>query len=197
VWGQPGLQIYYPALQAGPEGAQLVIRTSLPPAALSGSVLHALRELNPKQPAAEFRPIRTIVDRAVSPRRFFVLLVTVFAEFGLLLATLGIYGVISYSVAQQTQEIGIRMALGATQGHVLRGVLQKTMILAVTGIVLGTVASLVVARWIASLLFGTAPTDPATFAAMIFVMTIVALVAGYIPARRAARIDPMVALRGN
>ena len=197
VEGQPGWQIYYPATQQGPEGAQLVIRTSLPPAALAGSVLHALRELNPNQPAAEFRPIRTIVDRAVSPRRFFVLLVTVFAEFGLILATLGIYGVISYSVAQQTQEIGIRMALGATQGHVLRGVMQKTMILALTGIVLGTVASVVVARWIASLLFGTEPTDPLTFAGMIVVMTAVALIAGYIPARRAARIDPMVALRGN
>jgi len=197
VEGQPGWQIYYPATQQGPEGAQLVIRTSLPPAALAGSVLHALRELNPNQPAAEFRPIRTIVDRAVSPRRFFVLLVTVFAEFGLILATLGIYGVISYSVAQQTQEIGIRMALGATQGHVLRGVMQKTMILALTGIVLGTVASVVVARWIASLLFGTEPTDPLTFAGMILVMTAVALIAGYIPARRAARIDPMVALRGN
>ncbi|HEX3470274.1 MAG TPA: FtsX-like permease family protein, partial [Silvibacterium sp.] len=111
--------------------------------------------------------------------------------------TLGIYGVISYSVAQQTQEIGIRMALGATQGHVLRRVMQKTMILAITGIVLGTVASVVVAKWIASLLFGTEPTDPVTFAGMIFVMTVVALIAGYIPARRAARIDPMVALRGN
>ncbi|MBV8437132.1 MAG: ABC transporter permease [Silvibacterium sp.] len=197
VEGQPGWQIYYPALQTGPEGAQLVVRTSLPPAALAGSVLHALRELNPKQPAAEFRTIRTIVDRAVSPRRFFVLLVSIFAEFGLILATLGIYGVISYSVAQQTQEIGIRMALGATQEDVLRGVIRKTMLLAVTGIVLGTFASVLVARWIASLLFGTQPTDPATFGAMILVMTAVALIAGYIPARRAARIDPMVALRGN
>ncbi|HZD50901.1 MAG TPA: ABC transporter permease [Silvibacterium sp.] len=197
VEGQPGWQIYYPATQTGPNGAQLVVRTSLPPTALAGSVLHALRELNPNQPAAEFRPIRTIVDRAVSPRRFFVLLVTVFAEFGLLLAMLGIYGVISYSVAQQTQEIGIRMALGATQAHVLRGVMQKTMVLAITGIVLGTVASVIVGRWIAALLFGTTPTDPATFAAMIVVMIIVALIAGYIPARRAARINPMVALRGN
>jgi len=197
VEGQPGWQIYYSAFQEGPNGAQLVVRTSLPPATLAGSVLHALRELNPRQPAAEFRPIKTIVDRAVSPRRFFVLLVTVFAEFGLLLATLGIYGVISYSVAQQTQEIGIRMALGATQARVLRGVIRKTMVLAITGIVLGTVASVVVGRWIASLLFGTAPTDPATFMGMILVMTLVALIAGYIPARRAARINPMVALRGN
>ena len=197
VEGQPGWQIYYSALQKGPEGAQLVVRTSLTPTALAGSVLHALRDLNPKQPSAEFRPIRTIVDRAVSPRRFFVLLVSIFAEFGLILATLGIYGVISYSVAQQTQEIGIRMALGATQAHVLRGVMRKTMVLAITGIVLGTVASVIVGRWIASLLFGTQPTDPATFAGMIAVMTAVALIAGYIPARRAARIDPMVALRGN
>jgi ABC-type antimicrobial peptide transport system permease subunit len=183
--------------QEGPAGANLVVRTSLPPATLAGSVLHALRELNPNQPAAEFRPIRTIVDHAVSPRKFFVLLVTIFAEFGLILATLGIYGVISYSVTQQTQEIGIRMALGATQARVLRTVMGKTMRLAVIGIVLGTVASVVVAKWIASLLFGTEPTDPATFGAMILIMAVVALIAGYIPARRAARIDPMIALRGN
>jgi predicted permease len=146
---EKGWQIYYPMTQQSPNGAQLVIRTSVPPSALAGSVLRALRELNPNQPAAEFRPIATLVDRAVSPRKFFALLVSVFAEFGLVLATLGIYGVISYAVTQQTQEIGIRMALGATQGRVLRGVLGKTMQLAVARIALGTVASFVVAKWIA------------------------------------------------
>jgi predicted permease len=194
---EKGWQIYYPATQQGPSDAQLVIRSSVPPPTLAPSVLRALRELNPNQPASEFKPIRSIVDRAVSPRKFFALLVSIFAEFGLLLATLGIYGVISYTVAQQTQEIGIRMALGATQGRVLRRVLAKTMQLAVVGIALGTLVSLLVAKWIAALLFGTAPTDPATFAAMVAIMASVALIAGYIPAWRASRVDPMIALRTN
>jgi predicted permease len=192
-----GWQIYYPATQQNPSDAELVIRSSVPSNALAGSVLRALRELNPNQPAAEFTPIDALVDHADSPRKFFVLLVSIFAEFGLVLATLGIYGVISYSVTQRTQEIGIRMALGATQGRVLRGVLGKTMQLAVAGIALGTVASFVVAKWIAALLFGTKPTDPVTFAAMVVIMTAVAFIAGYIPAWRASRVDPMVALRAN
>ncbi len=192
-----GWQMYLPIMQQWPDGANLIVRSKLPPDALAATVLSTLRSLNPEQPATEFRPVQQLVDHAVSPRRFFVLLVTIFAEFGLLLATLGIYGVISYTVARQTQEIGIRMALGATQGRVMRGVMGKTMQLALFGIVLGTVASVVVARWIASLLFGTEPTDPLTFAAMILIMTGVALIAGYIPARRASRIDPMIALRGN
>jgi predicted permease len=192
-----GSQIYYPATQQTPNDAQLVIRTSLPPAALAAPVLRALRELNPKQPAAEFRPIRTIVDRAVSPRRFFILLVAAFATLGLLLAALGIYGVISYSVTQRTQEIGIRMALGATTGHVQLGVIIRTLRLTLIGIATGIVASLVVARAIAALLFNTTATDPITFAAVVLMLATVALFAGYLPARRASHIHPMVALRNN
>src|SRR5450755_1621200 len=157
VEGGTGSQIYYPAMQQGASGAQLVVRTSLPPATLAASVLRALRELNPKQPAAEFRPIQTIVDRAVSPRRFFMLLVAAFAGLGLLLAALGIYGVISYSVTQKAQEIGVRMALGASAGRVQRDVVLNTLRLAVAGIMVGTIASVVTARLIASLLFATSP----------------------------------------
>ncbi len=197
VEGGTGSQIYYPVTQQGPSSAQLVVRTSLPPATLAASVLHALRELNPKQPAAEFQPIRTIVDRAVSPRRFFMLLVAAFAGLGLLLAALGIYGVISYSVMQRTQEIGIRMALGATAGEVQLRVIGRTLRLTLIGIAAGSIASLVVARAIAALLFGTTSTDPVTFAVVILMLAFVALFAGYLPARRASQIDPMVALRNN
>jgi ABC-type antimicrobial peptide transport system permease subunit len=123
--------------------------------------------------------------------------VGIFAGLGLLLASLGIYGVISYSVTRQTQEIGIRMALGATRERVQSGVIMKTLQMAMIGIAVGTVASLAVAKAISSLLFGTQPTDPMTFAAMVVLLTFVAFLAGYIPARRAARIDPMVALRSN
>jgi putative ABC transport system permease protein len=195
VEGPVGAQIYYPVTQQDPNGAQLVIRTSLPPAALAASVLRALRALNPKQPAAEFRPLRTIVDRADSPRRFFMLLVAAFASLGLLLASLGIYGVISYSVTRKTQEIGVRMALGASAGRVRREVILNTVRLAMAGLVVGTAASLVAARLIASLLFRTSPWDATTYAGMVVLLVGVALISGYVPARRASGIDPMTALR--
>jgi predicted permease len=197
VEGEGGWQIYYPATQAYPEGEQLVVRSKLAPAALANSVLLALRELNPKQPAAEFRPIQTLVDRATSPRRFFMLLVAAFAALGLLLASLGIYGVISYSVTQRTQEIGIRMALGATQAQVQRNVIGKALRLVAIGVLAGTIASLAVAKGIAALLFATAPTDLLSFAGTIVLLGAVAFLAGYLPARRASRINPMVALRSN
>ena len=194
-----GWQMYLSqtAPQYGPEGAELVVRTKLPPASVGTAVMHVLREMNPAQPATEFRPIQQLVDHASSQRRFLVLLVGIFAGLGLVLASLGIYGVISYSVTQQTKEIGIRMALGASAGGVQWDVILKTLRMAAAGIAVGTLVSLVLSRVIATLLFGTEPTDPATFGAMILLLGVVALLAGYIPARRASRIDPMVALRNS
>ncbi len=192
-----GAQVYFPCTQQVPSRAQLVVRSSLPGSSLAPSVLRALRELNPNQPASEFRPIRTIVDHAVSPRRFFMLLVATFAGLGLLLATLGIYGVISYSVTRQTPEIGVRMALGATAGRVQRQVLANTLRLTGIGIAIGTVLAILVAKAIASLLFATSPWDFASYGGMAVALLFVALVSGYIPARRASAINPMVALRNN
>ncbi|MGC9945275.1 MAG: ABC transporter permease [Bryobacteraceae bacterium] len=192
-----GIEMYLPETQADPEGAELVVRSQVPPEALASSLMRTLRVYNPEQPAAEFRPVQSVVDHAISPRRFFALLVAIFAGLGLLLASLGIYGVISYSVTRQTQEIGIRMALGATTERVQLGVIAGTMRLVLAGIALGTATSLLAAKWIAALLFNTEPTDPAAFAGMMLLLSAVALIAGYIPARRASRIDPMIALRGN
>ena len=136
-----------------------------------------------------------LVDKAVSPRRFIVMLLGGFAIFALILAALGIYAVISFSVTQRTKEIGICMALGASAGTVQRVVVAKTLWLAVMGVVVGSVASFAVARWIESLLFETAPADLVIFAGVTLLLCFVGLLAGYIPARRASRIDPMIALR--
>jgi len=191
-----GAQMYLPSTkQFGPEGANLVVRSKLPSSALAMPVMRTLRQINQGQPATEFKRIQTLVDHSTSPRRFFVLLVGSFAGLGILLASLGIYGVISYSVTRQTQEIGIRMALGATESRVQLGVIWKTLRLALIGMTVGIFASVVVARLIASLLFRTAPTDPFAFAGMVVLLGVVALLAGYLPARRASKIHPLVALR--
>ena len=193
-----GAQMYLPATkQFGPEGAFLVVRSKLPPTALARSVMITLRRINPGQPATEFKSIQRLVDRATSPRRFFVLLVGIFAGLGLLLASLGIYGVISYSVTRQRPEIGVRMALGATETRVQLDVIWRTMRLALVGISIGVVASLAVSRLIASLLFRTAPSDLLTFVGMVVLLGAVALLAGYLPARRASKVDPMIALRST
>lgn len=192
-----GPEVYAPVTQNDPEGAELVVRSTLPPEVIASSVANTLRGRGPKQLAAAGRPVQRLVDHAVSPRRFFVFLVGAFALLGLILAALGIYGVISYTVTRQTQEIGIRMALGATAGRVQRSIIAKTLRLALVGVALGTLGSLAIAKLLASLLFGTVPSDPATFVGTILLLVIVAFAAGYFPARRASRIDPMMALRSN
>ncbi|MGB6535843.1 MAG: FtsX-like permease family protein, partial [Xanthobacteraceae bacterium] len=179
------------------EGITLVVRARMDTAALGTSVVSTLRTLNPSQPASEMRPLQSLVDHAVSARRFFVLLVTIFAGMGALLAGLGLYGVISYSVTQKTQEIGVRMALGATAGRVQRDVLWQTLRLLAAGILVGTVAALGMARLIASLLFATSPSDPLAYGCMVAGLVLVGLAAGLLPARKAARIEPMVALRAQ
>jgi predicted permease len=190
-------EVYVPVTQGEPVKAEVIVRSALPTSVLAPDVMRILRSLNPQQAAVELRPIQTMVDHATSPRRFFAMLVGIFAALGLLLASLGIYGVISYSVTQQTQEIGIRMALGATREQVHRRVIWNTLRMTLVGVAIGTLASFAVARAIATLLFGTGPTDPLTFAGMILLLLAVAFLAGYLPARRASRIDPLVALRCN
>ena len=190
-------EMYVSATREGPEGGTLVVRTRLRPEALQSSVMNALRSLNPSQPATEFRSLQKIVDQSVSPRRFFVVLISSFAAMGLILAALGIYGVIAYSVSQRTVEIGIRMALGANQGRVRLGVMGRALRFAFIGIGVGLVGSIAVAKIIASLLYETKPGDPLAFLATILSLSAVALIAAYIPARRASKIQPISALRGN
>ena len=191
-----GSEMYMPMRQTGDYAAMmLVVRTTLPPDSLAASIRVALRPIDPNLPVTEFQTLQGLVDKVVSPRRFLVMLLSGFAGFALLLASLGIYALISYSVHQRTKEIGIRMALGANPGLVQRGVLAKTLRLALAGVALGTLGSFALSKWIQSLLFGTTGTNPAVFSGVGLLLCAVALLAAYVPARRASRIEPLQALR--
>ncbi len=175
----------------------LVVRTTLPPGSLASAVRAKLRMIDPNLPANEFVTLRQIVDKTVSPRRFVVILLACFSGSALILASLGIYAVISYLVNQRTQELGIRMALGASARDLQAQVLLRTVGLAGLGILVGGIAALLFSRVLNSLLFGVTATDPATFLWTIAILIAVAALAGYLPARRASQIDPMAALRSN
>src|SRR5271168_1381868 len=191
-----GSEMYLPMRQTGDYAAmRLVVRTALPPDSLAAGIRTALRPIDPNLPVTEFQTLQGLVDKVVSPRRFLVMLLSGFAGFALLLASLGIYALISYSVNQRTKEIGIRMALGANPGLVQRGVLAKTLRLVLAGVALGTLGSFALSKWIESLLFGTTPTNPAVFSGVGLLLCAVALLAAYLPARRASRIEPLQALR--
>jgi predicted permease len=193
-----GSEMYLPMRQTGDYAAmQLVVRTALPPDTLAAGIRTALRPIDPNLPVREFVTFQDLVDKAVSPRRFLVLLLAGFAAFALILASLGIYAVISYSVSQRVQEIGIRMALGASATDLQSRILLRTLGLAALGLALGMTASRAVTSALGSLLFGVTPGDPVTFIGIGALLIVVAALAGYIPARRASQIDPMVALRAS
>ena len=190
--------MYIPARQCDDlAGAYLVVRSTLPPGQLASTLRAALAPIAANLAGNDFRTLQQLVDKSVSPRRFTVLLLGGFAAFALVLASLGIYALISYSVNQRTQEIGIRMALGASARDVQSRIIGQTLRLSAIGMAIGAACSWLLVRGAASLLFGVTPRDPQTFLGMVVVLTSVALVAGYLPARRASRIDPMMALRAE
>lgn len=189
------MEMYIPITQNSNGSVELVVRGRGPLESLLPGVRAAMRSVEPNLPTVEYQPLDELVERAVSPRRFMVMLLSGFALTALLLAAIGIYGVVSYTVTQRTAEIGIRMALGATTGQVRRHVMMRTFAMVTAGIVTGTMGALLVTRLTASLLYDLQPTDPLTFAATVGVLLLVAVSAGYVPAVRASRLDPMTALR--
>ena len=171
-----------------------VVRTKVPPMSLAGPVQEQLR-LATGLPVADVRPMSDVVSRSTSRERFNSLLMTVFALSALTLAAIGIYGVMAYSVQQRTREIGVRLALGAEPGAVRRMVVFQGMRLAVSGVVIGVVTAFGLSRYMAGLLFGVQTRDPLVFVGVPVLLAIVALLAVWIPAARASRVDPLGALR--
>jgi putative ABC transport system permease protein len=188
---------YMPFLQNPIRGMNLVVSASLTPAALTSAVRAEVRNIDPEIPVARVSTMEKLIDESVAQPRFRTFLIGIFSAVAMLLAAIGIYGVVAYSVSQRTHEIGIRMAVGAQRGDVLRMVVRQGMRLTLVGVVLGVIGALALTRLTANLLFGVGATDPVTFAAISILLICVALLASYIPARRAARLDPMTALARN
>lgn len=189
-------EVYFPMAQLGDFSTlDMVVRTPLPTATVSGSVAAAVHAVDAQLPTEDFRTLEAVVERAVSPRRFTLQLLIAFATCALLLAGLGIYAVLSYAVTERTAEIGIRMALGESAAEVRRNLVLRTVGLALVGVLVGSVASLAGSRSIRSLLYGVEPNDPATFVGMIGIVVAVAFLSALVPAMRASRTDSASALR--
>lgn len=191
----PSMEVYGPYAQGPSPAVFLAVRSTADPRTLVGEIRNAVTSVDKNQPVSDVATMEQRLAGSIAAQRFNMLLVGTFGAFALLLAAVGIYGVISYSVEQGTHEIGIRMALGAKKGDVLRMVVGQGLKLSLIGVAIGIAGALALTRFLSSLLYGVKPTDPLTFAAVSLVLIAVALLACYIPARRAVKVDPMVALR--
>ncbi|MCW5558257.1 MAG: FtsX-like permease family protein, partial [Verrucomicrobiae bacterium] len=188
--------VYLPYFQDNTAGsAYFTVRTTGDPAAMMAMIRQAVREVDGSLPLGDLRTLRQQVERNWAQERFFASLSSFFGLLALLLAAIGLYGVMAYGVTLRTNEIGVRLALGAQRGDVIRLVMRESLLLVTLGIGLGLATALALTRLITNWLFGLTPNDPGTMAVATVLLITVAALAGYLPARRAARIDPLVALR--
>jgi putative ABC transport system permease protein len=190
-------QIYLPYRQWPIGSMSVLLETSVPPLSLADAVRTEVYSVDGNLPVSNVSTVGAIVAKSISQQRFYMVLLTIFAGVALALAAIGIFGVLSYAVSQRTREIGIRMALGAQGGTVIRLIVRQAMILVACGVAAGLALGLVLSQTMAKMLFAIAPTDPATYAGVAVTLAAVALLASYLPARRATRVDPVVALRAE
>ena len=192
---EPWPMIYCPHPQVAGRNMTLVVRTAGAPERMAAAVTAEIHRLRPDQPVADVRTMEQVLGESVAAQRFQMLLLGAFAAAALLLAAIGIYGIMAYDVTERTRELGIRMALGASRAEILRMVLVRGGLLVLGGIALGMAGAFAVTRLMASLLYGVTATDAVTFAAVSLLLGLTSLAATYIPASRAIRLDPTLALR--
>jgi putative ABC transport system permease protein len=187
--------MYVPFDQFPLWGANLVIKSTLGVSSISAAVRRQVQAIDKNLPVTDVTKMPDIIDASVAQPRFRTLLLGLFAAMALVLAATGIFGVISYSVSRRTNEIGVRVALGASRGMILRMILRETLTLALAGLAVGLPCALAASRFVGHLLFDVSPNDPIIMGAVTLALLTVAILAGYLPARRAMRVDPLVALR--
>ena len=191
------MQVFLPLTQETPRSIAIVARTAVDPGTLSKALESTVQALQPELPVMRILPMTSLMSTAVATRRLSAMILATFGIVAILIAAVGLYGVVSHSVTERTREIGLRMALGAERRMILRHFVGQGLMTAVTGMVVGIAGALGLSRWLRQILFGVEPTDPATLAVVATILLIVASVACYVPARRATRVDPLAALRAE